>query len=184
MKILPNYKISNLLIFLLKFTVFILAESSGDEIFSCKSCGHEIASFKDNIFKKSPYSIKTWNESIIHIDHFDSQFNRPVNQSLKPDIFNPYYTVQLLENPQKNNFKLILFSKSNIKLLNETTSLEYTWFPSFKWTIGLCPHCLFHLGWHFESIIGENSFFGLILDKLIKKTDAESLILEPKLKMY
>lgn len=177
---------SNLiLIFFFKCIVLILAVLSNDEVFSCKSCGQDIAFFEDNVFLKSPYSIKTWNESVIaHNDHFDSHFNRPINQSLKPDTFSPFYTVQLLENPQKNNFKLILFNKSNIKMLNETKSLEYTWFPSFTWTIGLCPHCLFHLGWYFESIIGENSFFGLILDNLIKKKDAESLILEPKLKMY
>jgi len=175
----------SLLIYLLKYIRLVLGSSLNDEVFSCKNCGHEIAAFKDNIYRKSPYSSKTWNESLTGADHFDSQFHRATNQSLKEDTYiSPFYTVQLLENPQKNNFKLVLFSKSNLKLLTDTTSLEHTWFPNFKWTIGVCPHCLFHLGWHFESIVGENSFFGLILEKLMKKSDADTLILEPKLKMY
>ena len=170
---------------LAKFFYTILAFNSSDEVFSCKSCGHEIAFFKDIIYKKSDYSLKSWNESLTNNDNFDTHFNKPRNQSLKPDLqFNSFYTVQVVENPHKVSFKLITLKHANLKLLNDTKSLQDTWFSNFKWTIGLCPSCLFHLGWHFESIIGEESFFGLILDKVIKKSDADSLILEPKLKLY
>jgi len=42
---------------------------------------------------------------------------------------------------------------------------EFSWFKSFRWRIGICEKCLAHLGWQFLS--KNDSFFGLILDRLI-----------------
>ncbi|MFH4983838.1 hypothetical protein AB6A40_010547, partial [Gnathostoma spinigerum] len=48
---------------------------------------------------------------------------------------------------------------------------DATWFPSYEWTICLCPHCGTHLGWYFQSgnIQSKSfkSFVGIVLDYVI-----------------
>jgi hypothetical protein len=44
---------------------------------------------------------------------------------------------------------------------------EFTWFAGYHWQVSVCGACLAHLGWRFFSA-GGNSFFGLILDRLIE----------------
>lgn len=178
---------SNLSLSILVFLYYIyliIGNKLDGSFFLCKNCGHEIALVKDVIFQKSPFSLKNWNQSLDTNDN-DSQFNKPKNQSIKPDLnVNPILTIQLLKNPQGSTFQLLTFRSAELHLLNETQSIEATWFPNFKWTIGLCPHCLVHLGWYFESTVDKSSFFGVIFDKLMNSNYAESIILEPKLKFY
>jgi hypothetical protein len=44
-------------------------------------------------------------------------------------------------------------------------SPEFTWFAGFEWRVGVCAHCLTHLGWRFGGT--STSFWALILDHLI-----------------
>jgi hypothetical protein len=46
---------------------------------------------------------------------------------------------------------------------------EFTWFKGFGWKVSYCGKCLLHLGWLFLS--GDNSFNGLILDRLVEPPD-------------
>lgn len=186
---------------LLKFVIFLhiyyiyllVADHLSDvEYILCKNCGNEIFSVKSLMVKKSPYAIRTWNDTLFH-NSFFSQSNI-VNQTLKntsaeysyvedsdPNI---YTTIQLLKNPHGNTFELITTRKAYLLLLNHTTSIQDTWFPNFRWTVGVCPHCFNHLGWYFESILGEDGFFALILDQLISHNYADTLVITPKLKMF
>ena len=50
--------------------------------------------------------------------------------------------------------------------LGEATG-EYTWFPGYRWQVGICSHCGSHLGWVFSA---ESRFFGLILARLQEDT--------------
>jgi hypothetical protein len=42
---------------------------------------------------------------------------------------------------------------------------EFSWFPGYGWQIVICRSCREHLGWFFST--SGNTFFGLILDRLI-----------------
>jgi hypothetical protein len=42
---------------------------------------------------------------------------------------------------------------------------ENTWFLGYSWSYALCEGCFAHLGWFYVS--AEESFFGLILDRLV-----------------
>jgi hypothetical protein len=44
---------------------------------------------------------------------------------------------------------------------------EFTWFAGFRWCFCSCAGCFSQLGWHYQS--GERTFFGLILDNLMRK---------------
>jgi hypothetical protein len=44
---------------------------------------------------------------------------------------------------------------------------EFTWFAGFTWCFCSCASCFSQLGWHYQSEQG--SFFGLILDNLMRK---------------
>ena len=46
-------------------------------------------------------------------------------------------------------------------------SIEFSWFEGFRWCFALCSGCSHHLGWYYIS--SRESFFGLILDRLIEK---------------
>ncbi len=165
-----------LIIVLYIYFIFMIIASEIDSIqfLICKHCGHKISTTKDIVYVKSPYAIRTWNETL-----FDTNNDYLKEQSFKPDVYSPFYqTIQLVKNPLGNKFNLITLKKSDLLLLNETKSLQDTWFPKFKWIIGVCSHCLIHLGWYFESIENnQEGFFGLIVDKLINDNYADNLIL-------
>ena len=46
-----------------------------------------------------------------------------------------------------------------------TPTTENTWFPRRAWQVAHCAGCGMHLGWFFTAP-GEESFFGLILERL------------------
>lgn len=47
-------------------------------------------------------------------------------------------------------------------------STEFSWFPGYAWQIESCRGCYLHLGWRF---LGEDTFHGLILDRLVEADD-------------
>ena len=155
--------------FYLYFICRIVADDGdGGEFLLCAHCSHRIAPLNRVEHRKSPYALKTWNTSL-----FESKNKR--NQSVRPDVYSMLYkTIQLVENPMKIRFQLVTVTAASdvdVFLVEETTSLEHTWFPGFQWTICLCPKCFGHIGWHFQAVFSdlennETTFLALILDKL------------------
>jgi hypothetical protein len=45
---------------------------------------------------------------------------------------------------------------------------EHSWFKDFTWSFTICSNCLVHLGWFYLG--GSESFFGLIVDRLVDAT--------------
>lgn len=175
-----------LIIFLHVYYVYVLvADNLHVNYLLCKNCGHEIASIEDIVYVKSPLAIQTWNDTLFHDWHYGDSANSHAmpDQTSSHDESRMYSTIQLLKNPHGNTFEIITMRRTNFLLLNNTKSLQDTWFPNFKWTIGVCPNCLNHLGWYFESILGEEGFFAVILDQIISQNYADTLIIQPKLKM-
>jgi len=152
------------------FIYLTLSNQLEEQLLLCRTCGHHLASLSHHFYKETPYAIKVGNVSFIS--------HTGKNQTFKPN----FMTLQLVQNPNKIQFEIATFSKANIYLINETKSIDDTWFPNFKWTIGLCPHCLNHVGWWFESLTSQESFFALVFDKLLYEEFSNSLILEPKFK--
>ena len=70
----------------------------------------------------------------------------------------------VFKNPAGVVYRIGCFSEAKgCKIFGEPT-MEYTWFPGFRWCYALCSGCFSHLGWHYQS--NSNSFFGLILVNL------------------
>ena len=158
------------------YIYLVLGHDLDEEFLLCKSCGREIANIKDVIYVKSPLALRSYNDSYLFQSH-----------SGPKDSGRRQTTVQLLKNPHGVEFELITLSKATVRLLNETKSMEATWFPHYSWTICLCPHCMQHLGWFFESWLVDadiQSFVAIILDKILNENEAESLIIQPKFKTY
>jgi len=166
-----NFYLLYLILSLHSYFIYLaLSNQLEEQVLLCRTCGHHLSSLSHQVFKETPYAIKLGNVSFIS--------NTGKNQTYKPNKI----MLQLVENPHKLQFEIATFSKANIHLLNETKSIEGTWFPNFKWTVGLCPHCLNHVGWWFESLTLHESFFALIFDKISFEEVSKSLILEPKFK--
>jgi len=47
---------------------------------------------------------------------------------------------------------------------------EHSWFPGYRWQIGVCARCQTHLGWGFRGRDRE-PFWGLILERLVEQDD-------------
>ncbi len=166
--------IRSLLFLHLYFIALILSHSLNEEFLLCRKCGHEIAYIKHIDFRQSPYAIKTWNDTKFVHSH-------------GPDrTYIPTPVVQLVRNGLDTEFNLLTVTQASMRLLNETTSIKDTWFPEFKWTIGLCPQCMAHIGWYFEATSGDKkrNFFALVMDSLFDEREAEELIMKPRLKMF
>src|SRR5262245_12372543 len=67
-------------------------------------------------------------------------------------------------NPIGIDFHLGCFGEAPGCLSEGQPTLFWTWFPGYAWRIASCRACGDHLGWTF---CGEETFFGLILDRLI-----------------
>ncbi len=69
-------------------------------------------------------------------------------------------------NPHGILFEIACFSFADgCRYLGPATE-EFTWFRGYAWKIAVCGKCLFHLGWQYISL-DKNSFYGLIVDRLI-----------------
>lgn len=157
--------IKNLILLYLYFVYStIYGHDFNERFLLCKHCGHEIAHIKDIVYKKSPLALKTWNDTNL--------------------FHNNVITIQQIKNPQGSQFDLITVTSADLHFLNETRSISDTWFPKFYWTICVCPRCLTHIGWYFDSLVGEKSFFALILSKVFNEEYSDSIVLQPKLRMY
>ena len=45
----------------------------------------------------------------------------------------------------------------------------YSWFDGYSWRYAVCGSCRAHLGWVYQ---GEDSFFGLVLDRLLTSKES------------
>lgn len=68
-------------------------------------------------------------------------------------------------NPAGIVFEIRCFSQAKGCAVHGEATGEFSWFAGYVWRYALCGNCLAHLGWKYES--GENTFFGLIQDKLV-----------------
>lgn len=138
----------------------ITCHDLNEEFLLCKQCGHEVALIKNIFYYKSPFATKTWNDSNLW----------------------PRTTIQQFKNSHGIQFDIITTKTADLTRLNETRSKQDTWFPSFHWTICLCPRCHSHLGWFFDH--EDKSFFAIIVDKIFNEDYADSIIMQPKLRMF
>lgn len=69
-------------------------------------------------------------------------------------------------NPAGITYRIGCFSDAYGCFVHGVPAREYTWFPGYSWCFCTCANCFAHLGWFYQS--GETSFFGLILDNLVR----------------
>lgn len=155
------------------FIVLLVSHGLDEELLLCKYCGHAIAHIKHINFVKSDQAVKTWQDKSLFKTRRNGQ-----GSSLKA-----VPTVQLIRNSFGSEFNMITVTQANMRLMNRTTTMRDTWFPKFKWTIGVCPQCMNHIGWYYESVESGKGFFGLVADYIFKEDEAEELVMMPRLKM-
>ncbi len=153
------------------FIALIISHDLDEEFLLCKNCGHEIAHIKHIKHFHSPLTVKTWQDR-----EFLKTHGHGNGLKIAP-------TIQLIRNNLGNEFNLLTVTQASMLLLNHTTSMEYTWFPKFTWTIGVCPGCKKHIGWYYQSTESNESFYGLVFDYLFNEDEAEDLVMIPRLKM-
>jgi hypothetical protein len=67
-------------------------------------------------------------------------------------------------NPGGYRFEIGCFREaSGCEQAGEFTDF-YSWFDGYAWRYAMCGSCRVHLGWVYR---GEDSFFGLVLDRLL-----------------
>ena len=73
-------------------------------------------------------------------------------------------------NPHHIVFRIGLFAEAIGCAAQVQPTEEHSWFPGYRWRIGVCRHCHTHLGWRFEAVPGASrdpaSFYGLITSRL------------------
>lgn len=67
-------------------------------------------------------------------------------------------------NPHGIEFQIGCFQAAPGLVCEGGASDFWTWFPGYRWRVGLCSQCGLHLGWCFE---GSGRFYGLILARLV-----------------
>lgn len=72
-------------------------------------------------------------------------------------------------NPQGQLFRIGCFRVAVGCGVVGVASAEFSWFAGYLWKIALCRGCHHHLGWQFLDAEGSDSFWGLILDRLVAK---------------
>ncbi len=70
-------------------------------------------------------------------------------------------------NPHGFIWEFDCFANAHGCSLEHNLTLEFTWFPRFRWQLANCRQCQFHLGWHF--VASKDSFGGLICDRLCRE---------------
>ena len=73
-------------------------------------------------------------------------------------------------NPEGILFEIGCFRKAKGCWYIGPATEEFTWFKGFQWKVAVCSRCLVHLGWFYS---GNESFHGLILDRLVLSTASE-----------
>ncbi|XP_074656416.1 uncharacterized protein LOC141909724 [Tubulanus polymorphus] len=135
-------------------------EYDAEDHLLCRHCGHEVTKALDLTHNPSPRAIHQRNDTIINI---------------------PGILIQRFRNPHGSEFEVITATQADILKVDKAYAMD-SWFPGFTWQIVVCPRCGFHLGWLFQPLYGgeQRSFIGLILDKLLHNTYADSLLITPK----
>lgn len=96
------------------------------------------------------YSIITWQASAIE----------------RPSQHNQRQHIQTFINPGGYEFTLGCFARANCLVIGTPTK-EWSWFLEYHWQYALCPECQEHLGWYYQSTTISDSFYGLIIDRLV-----------------
>jgi len=68
-------------------------------------------------------------------------------------------------NPAGIGFHVACFARAPGCSTCGVPTLEYTWFPGYRWSPAACAGCARHLGWLFEGA-GGDAFFALITVRL------------------
>jgi hypothetical protein len=100
----------------------------------------------------APITCKTCGHVITHVAAKREAGGRHVHMRLNPSAF---------------AFIFGCFSSAPGCLVSGTPTEEATWFAGCRWQYAHCAKCLTHLGWAFS---GADSFFGLLLERLVDET--------------
>ncbi|XP_064652999.1 protein cereblon-like isoform X2 [Lineus longissimus] len=149
------------LLFFYFFTCLCTETDVHEEFLLCRTCGHEVADGAHLTSVPSLLAIHQRNDTILG---------------------QPHVLIQLFKNPQGTTFEVVTVSDGDV-IKHDQSFEEYTWFPGFSWQILICPRCAAHLGWYFSPLSEDSeqkSFLGLILQKLIHKSFADSILITPK----
>ncbi|MDH5179809.1 MAG: cereblon family protein [Gammaproteobacteria bacterium] len=74
--------------------------------------------------------------------------------------------IHTFANPAGISFTIGCFTRARCLYAGEP-SLEWTWFPPYAWQYALCSDCQTHLGWVYQATGKADTFYGLILTRLI-----------------
>ncbi len=100
----------------------------------------------------APITCKTCGHVITHVAAKREAGGRHVHMRLNPSAF---------------AFIFGCFSSAPGCVVHGTPTEEATWFAGCRWQYAHCAKCLTHLGWAFS---GADSFFGLLLERLVDET--------------
>lgn len=75
--------------------------------------------------------------------------------------------VHMRLNPSADAFIFGCFSTAPGCSVHGAPTEEATWFAGCRWQYAHCAKCTMHLGWAFS---GADSFFGLLLERLVDET--------------
>ena len=83
-----------------------------------------------------------------------------------------------LVNPHGFEFHVGCFTEALGCDLSGEPQAADSWFMGYEWSIASCAECGLHMGWLFTRAIGKPTdaeyFYGLILDRLVSNTSADS----------
>ncbi|XP_015222680.2 uncharacterized protein [Lepisosteus oculatus] len=140
------------------------------DLLLCRACGHEVALGSDLKFVASGLALAQRNGTAVG--------GRRV-------------PVQLFQNPHGSRFRVVTLRRAAVRR-HWPADGHFSWFPGYSWTVATCPRCHTHLGWGFqpsdwpdrvsdrEFEDSEQTFVGLIVDKLLQENFAASLLMTPK----
>jgi hypothetical protein len=79
--------------------------------------------------------------------------------------------IQVFPNPFGHMRVIITFKDArNVRVTGDPTG-DFTWFANYTWRVVYCATCGNHLGWLFEGDQDPKSFFALLRDELIERTE-------------
>ena len=70
-------------------------------------------------------------------------------------------------NPSGHIYRIGCFASAQGCMVQRDSTESFTWFTGYSWSLCACSLCGSHLGWHYR--LDHNTFFGLVLDRLIEK---------------
>jgi len=73
----------------------------------------------------------------------------------------------IFANPHGIIYDISCFRSAPGCLYTGIPTKEWSWFSGFLWKIAICSKCLIHLGWQFIPSSSNNSFVGLVSNRLV-----------------